>query len=65
MKIIALSALLVILLLAGSTTCGDFQPGPVYEHIKEHGAGIDVLYRAEHKGKNPQLKKKKFKSKGR
>ena len=43
----------------------DFRPCPVYEHIQKYGTGVNVLYRAEHKPKNPQLKKKRFKSKGR
>jgi len=41
----------------------DFRPDPVREHIEKYGAGIDVVYCAEHKAKNKQLKPKNFEPK--
>jgi len=63
MKPLILSALLV-LLLDGSISCGDFQPDPVYEHIRKHGSGIDMTGVWDDRKGNQQLRKKNFIPKG-
>ena len=61
---IAVLTILSLILIPVAISCADFQPDPVYQHIQRYGSGVDVVYCAEHKPKNKQLKKKNFDPKG-
>jgi len=64
MKTLTISALL-ILMLAGSISCGEIPEDKVKAHIGKHGSGIDMTGIWTDGKSNRQLRKKNFKPKGR
>lgn len=57
-----LATILLIILIPALISGSDFIPDPVFEHIKKHGPGIDVVStKGKDKPKNKQLKQKNFK----